>query len=635
MNSNTDGRTLAKTAGRSTVKHRARRGADSGGVRPVADGVAEALFELSDGEVVAAPPSGPVFAHHRPVRRKSASSTFVHALSTETRAMIGLLTVGWLVGVAFFWWWWLAPEHRLGWFGLIVNSALLSYICLRPCYVLIAANRLRKVNPKLPIPELRVALVVTKAPSEPWAMVRETLEAMLAQQFPYAYDVWLCDEAPSAEISAWCEQHGVSVSTRNGRSDYHRDTWPRRTKCKEGNLAFFYDTVGYDSYDVVSQLDADHVPAVTYLAEMVRPFADPAIGYVSAPSLCDSNADQSWSARGRLYRESTFHGPFQLGHNHGLSPLCIGSHYAVRTAAVRSIGGIGPELAEDFSTTYLLNTAGWSGAFAIDAEAHGEGPATFGAMLTQEFQWSRSLAVVLLTLVPRTVVRLPWSLRIRFVFALSYYPLLVFTTTVGLMLPPIAAVTGVPWVRVNYLDFLAHWFIPSLFLFVITVMLRWKHLLRPKNASLFSWEAFLYALAGFPIIAWGLMAACIQQIVPRPVVFKVTPKGTGELAPMPVGLVVPYLVISVVLSGAAIIGIGRTGAVGYIGLCLIAALCYNIVACAAPILHAKEGAKTVALPFGVALLTVWKPLCAWMIVSMPLFLALAAYPGYLMKELGL
>ncbi|NMM92710.1 N-acetylglucosaminyltransferase, partial [Rhodococcus sp. SRB_17] len=242
------------------------------------------------------------------------------------------------------------------------------------------------------------------------------------------------------------------------------------------------------------------------------------------------------------------HGPVQLGHNRGLAPISIGSHYAVRTAAVRSIGGIGPELAEDFSTSYLLNTAGWSGAFAIDAEAHGEGPATFGAMLTQEFQWSRSLAVVFLNLVSRTLSRLPWALRMRFLFALGFYPLLVFSTAVGLSLPPIAAVTGLPWVRVNYLDFLAHWLVPALFLLLLTAVLRRHQFLRPQRSPLLSWEVWLYALARWPIIGWGLIAACVQQISPKPVVFKVTPKGVSGVESMPVRLVAPYLVISVVMS---------------------------------------------------------------------------------------
>src|SRR5207302_7930091 len=131
---------------------------------------------------------------------------------------------------------------------------------------------------------------------------------------------------------------------------YHNPSWPRRAKCKEGNLAFFYEVLdGYGRYDFVVQLDADHVPDHTYLTEMVRPFINPAVGYVAAPSVCDANADVSWAARARLYAEAAWHGSVQAGSNDGYAPQCIGSHYAVRSTALRSIGGLGPELAEDFS----------------------------------------------------------------------------------------------------------------------------------------------------------------------------------------------------------------------------------------------------------------------------------------------
>ena len=102
-------------------------------------------------------------------------------------------------------------------------------------------------------------------------------------------------------------------------------------------------------------------------------------------------------------------------------PLCIGSHYAVRTEALREIGGIGLELAEDCTTSFLITTAGWHGAFAMDAEAHGDGPNTFAAMLVQEFQWSRSLTMVLLGLVPRNLRPLPWRLKLRLHVRLTFY----------------------------------------------------------------------------------------------------------------------------------------------------------------------------------------------------------------------
>ena len=150
------------------------------------------------------------------------------------------------------------------------------------------------------------------------------------------YDVWLADEKLTDEVVDWCAAHGVRMSSREGVAEYHNASWPRRTKCKEGNLAFFYDNWGYRDYDVVAQLDADHVPEPDYLRRMVAPFADPRVGYVAAPSICDRNAESSWSARGRLYAEAVLHGSTQAGCNAGYAPSCIGSHYAVRTAGARA-----------------------------------------------------------------------------------------------------------------------------------------------------------------------------------------------------------------------------------------------------------------------------------------------------------
>ncbi|WP_300012238.1 glycosyltransferase [Pseudonocardia sp.] len=513
------------------------------------------------------------------------------ALPRRDRIAVAVLSAGWLVSLGVFWTWWLQPEHRTFLAGIVVNSILLLYLTCLPAYFLLTVNRVRRVDPAVPVPAVRVAFVVTKAPSEPWAVARATLEAMLAQHFRGRYDVWLCDEDPTAETVAWCAARAVRISTRRGVAAYHRTSWPRRTRCKEGNLAYFYDRCGYRDYDVVAQLDCDHVPNPGYLAHVVRPFADPAVGYVSAPSVCDREGTGSWSARGRLHRESAFHGAIQAGHSGGLAPVCIGSHYAVRTAAVAEIGGIGPELAEDFSTAFLLNSAGWQGAFALDAEARGDGPLTVAAMLTQEFQWSRSLTTLLLDLVPRHLARLPWALRLRFFYALVFYFLLVVTTGVGLLLPPIAAVTGLQWVRVDYLAFLGHWWLLSAWLIGVLLVLRRNGLLRPRRAPVLSWENWLYALVRWPYVAWGVLAAVGQRFRPTAITFRVTPKVRAGLEPLPVRLVLPYVVISVGLSVAAFTGEVRTGAVGYVGLCLLGAAAYATVVTAVSVLHGVEAAR--------------------------------------------
>ena len=581
---------------------------------------------LSRGNVRKISASGPVLARSQH-RRGLRDSTFRPVLPPSDRVLIAGLTTAWLICVADFWAWWLQPSHRLGLLGLLLNSLVLLYVSGYPVFFVVGINRLRNTSRSVSVPLLRVAFVVTRAPSEPWDVARSTLAAMLDQDYPIPYDVWLCDERPTDEIMRWCRWAGVIVASRDSVPEYHRATWPRRTRCKEGNLAYFYDHWGYRDYDVVAQLDCDHVPARTYLAEMVRPFADPGIGYVAAPSVCDANAEASWAARGRLYREATFHGAFQLGHSDGWGPLCIGSHYAVRTEALRDIGGIGPELAEDFATSYLLNTAGWHGAFAIDAEAHGDGPSTFPVMVVQEFQWSRSLTTVLLGLVPRNLGRLPWRLRLRFLYALSYYTLLVTTTLAGVLLAPVADLTGHPWINVNYVAFLLHWWIISVWLVLMAFLLRRRGLFRPHYAPIFSWENFLYTVTRWPYIAWGIGSGIGQRIRPRNVTFKVTPKGAGGLDVFPARLIVPFVLISVACSGSALAGEGRPTTSGYALLSLLGAFVYAVVSVLVPVLHAREAARSAGVG---PLRALWRAsrfaVALGLLTFLPIALAALRYP---------
>jgi cellulose synthase/poly-beta-1,6-N-acetylglucosamine synthase-like glycosyltransferase len=572
-------------------------------------------------------PVGPLFLGVRP-RRATHPSTFVPALTTKDRVAVALMATGWVLAFGTFWAWWLRPSHRTDWAGLVLNSLLLLYVTGTPAYFFVTIGRIRRVNPATPPPRVRVAFVVTRAPSERWSMVRGTLQAMLAQQYPLPYDVWLCDEDPDDGIRRWCEANNVRLSCRRGVDLYHRANWPRRTRCKEGNLAYFYDHWGYREYDVVAQLDCDHVPQPTYLAAMVRPFADPAIGYVAAPSVCDANAAASWSARGRLYREATWHGAIQLGHNAGLAPVCIGSHYAVRTRALREIGGLGPELAEDFSTTMLMCSAGWHGAFAIDADARGDGPLTFADMLTQEFQWSRSLTMMLYDLLPHHLYRFGPALRARFTYAVAYYPLLALTTATGLALPPIAVASERPWVHVNYVDFLARLATLSVWPLLLTLLLRRRGLLRPQSSPLVSWESALFILTRWPYVAWGVLAATLHTIRPKAITFKVTPKARSGLEPLPLRLIVPYVLIALTLATLARTGESRPAMVGYVFLCILGAACYAVAATAVPALHIFEAARAAGRRPVDVVCTARVPLLVGALSFVPLVVAAVPYPDY-------
>ncbi|WEX74978.1 glycosyltransferase [Sinorhizobium numidicum] len=448
----------------------------------------------------------------------------------------------WVGALVYFWTWWLKPDHHISLVGTIIVTAVLVWVTLLPGYFMAIFYRaLKPSGPLRLLPNSRVAMVVTKAPSEPFSVVSETLTAMLAQDVPH--DTWLADEDPSPETLDWCRRHGVLVSTRKGRADYHRTSWPRRTRCKEGNLAFFYDHYGYDRYDFVAQLDADHVPERGYLFQMLRPFADPAVGYVSAPSLCDRNAKDSWSARGRLYAEASMHGSLQAGYNGGLAPLCIGSHYAVRTSALKEIGGLGPELAEDHSTTLMMNAYGWRGVHALDAIAHGDGPRTFSDLVTQEFQWSRSLMMLLLQYSPRLIGRLPLRLKFQFLFSQLWYPLFAFFMALMFAMPVIALLRGENFVAVTYPSFVAHFAPLSIVLMLLAYRWRASGTFRPFHAKILTWECVLFLFARWPWALAGTLAAARDWIAGSFVDFRVTPKGGSEVDPVPLRVLSPYALL--------------------------------------------------------------------------------------------
>ncbi|MEJ5919528.1 glycosyltransferase family 2 protein [Corynebacterium sp. H78] len=551
-------------------------------------GEAQPLTTVDAPGIIDFPADGPVYRDNKVRPAVAPSSLFIPAMTGWQRFQVGIMSALWVAGAVIFMLWWANPSHIIGPVRFAFNTLLLSYLILMPAIFVWRIHKIRKVSPDVSVPVLRTAFVVTRAPSEEWHVVETTLRAMLNQKIPIAYDVWLCDERPTSAIRRWCANNGVLLCSRDGVTEYHQEVWPRRTRCKEGNLAYFYDTVGYQKYDVVAQLDCDHVPSPTYLAHMLQPFSCDEVGFVAAPSICDSNAEESWAARGRLHMESVFHGPFQASHNGGMLPISIGSHYAVRTSALKRAGGIGPELAEDFSTSYLIYQAGYDGAFAIDAEAHGLGPTTCAAMLTQEFQWTRSLTVLALGLVRRTVRRVPAKTQARLTFGVTFNAVFGAMALIGTLLAPASVVFDFPWASINFLEFLVFLNLLSLPLVAMVGLLRGAGLLRPVDSKIISWELVLYQIVRWPFLVHGTIAGARQVLTGKKTEFRVTPKAMTGVEPFAFNQLIPLLLVIYVQLIPGIWGLVADRSIGYAGLCLLGAVLYAVAAFSMPILHAAE-----------------------------------------------
>jgi cellulose synthase (UDP-forming) len=519
--------------------------------------------------------------------QRSKESYLIDVMTPKQKLRYRLLVLIWLVNLVVFWVWWLQKGHIVTFVGIIINSLMLLWSTILPAYYFYFVGRMRRPNPNLNLPLGMVAIIVTKAPSEPWAVVKKTLEAMKAQDFPSPFDVWLADEDPTQETLQWCAANNVKVSCRKGAGGYHNKRWPRRERCKEGNLSYFYDHWGYCNYDFVSQLDSDHVPEPGYLRAMIGPFLDSAVGYVAAPSICDSNISESWTVRARLYCEASLHGSLQAGYNGGFAPLCIGSHYAVRTRALKEIGGLGPELAEDHSTTLMFNAAGWRGVFAFDAIAHGDGAGCLADSMMQEFQWSRSLMKILLTVTPKLWLKLPALLKIQFLFAQCWYPLFALYMFLAYTLPLIALVTKTPWVNVNYLDFLENSMRLTVSCLLVVGWIQRQGWFRPANAKVVSWEIIVFQFIRWPWVLWGVIIACISVLLNRELPFKVTPKG-ARIKPLSNTVIFPYTLIAIITAAIALF-VSRAGnASGYYYFALLNSVSYCFVLCAITIIHYRE-----------------------------------------------
>ena len=284
------------------------------------------------------------------------------------------------------------------------------------------------------------------------------------------------------------------------------------------------------------------------------------------------------------------HGSLQAGYNGGLAPLCIGSHYAVRTRALKEIGGLGPELAEDHSTTLMMNAGGWRGVHAMEAIAHGDGPRTFASLVTQEFQWSRSLVTLLMQYSPRLVGSLPPRLKFQFLFSQLWYPLFSIFMAVMFAMPIIALLRGENFVEVTYPAFLAH-FAP-LSLILVLMAWRWRAggTFRPVDASILSWEAMLFLFARWPWALLGTAAAVRDWLTGSFVDFRVTPKGASEVDPLPLRVLAPYAFLSLT-STLAVLAVSDAGDTrGFYLFAIFNAVLYSILLVVILIQHARENA---------------------------------------------
>jgi hypothetical protein len=380
-----------------------------------------------------------------------------------------------------------------------------------------------------PAPGLRVAVLTTIVPGkEPLELVMTTVRAMQRIRHDGVLDVWLLDEGDDPEVRRRCDELGVRHFSRKGHPEWNQPSGPFRARTKHGNHNSW--RVGHElDYDVVAQMDPDHVPFPNFLERTLGYFSDPDVAFVVAPQVY-GNLRESFVARGAAQLAYLFHGIIQRGGNGHGAPLLIGTNHLYRPAAFRQIGGYQDCIIEDHLTSMALYTAvneatgrNWKGVYTPDILAVGEGPATYSDFFSQQKRWAYGIWEIARrhspVLFPSMLTR---QQRLSFFALQSHYPTTAISWVGGIVLTALYLLGGV---SVTHLPLL-QWSV----LFGVHLLVGLLFFLCMRRFNLVDHERRTWGFTGLALdllTAPVYVAAAAAQLAGRPLQYVVTAKGSA------------------------------------------------------------------------------------------------------------
>ncbi|MCW2809833.1 MAG: putative glycosyl transferase [Friedmanniella sp.] len=491
-----------------------------------------------------------------------------------------LLLVGWLVA---------GPprpgQPTPGVAGLACLLALMLVEAIRTAQALgLSVLALAAADPvaTTPAPGLRVAALTTIVPAvEPIDLVRRTLVALGEMAYEGPVDVWVLDEGGDPAVRAMAASLGVRYFTRHGRPELNTTAGRFRARTKAGNHNAWFRDHGA-AYDVVAQVDPDHVPRACFLAQTLGYFRDPDVGFVVAPQVY-GDAWLSLARHGAAAQGYLFHGVVQRGANRLGAPLLIGTNHVYRTSTWAQVGGYQDSIIEDHLTSMTVQTSTnpatgrpWRGVYTPDVVAVGQAPGTWTDLFAQQRRWAYGAAEIALRHTPRLLGRMRPGQRLVYVLLQSFYPgvalswVLCLAVTSAMLLGvvpggPDARVWGLLWALSVAAD---------------VGLLRWlrRFNLSARERSESGLHGFVTTLCTAPVYTAAVAGAALR----RPLRYVVTPKGApaGETAAAFRGHRRWLGLVAAAVAGGAVLSPQPSVAWAWAGV--------SIVACLLPLLNGRR-----------------------------------------------
>jgi cellulose synthase (UDP-forming) len=474
----------------------------------------EAAPALDPPVVLAAEPLVPP----TPVQARVATRYSVPRLPRWQERLIRVMAVVTLAyGVYYISWRWtqsLNPEAL--WFAIPLVLAetwglLTAFIMVHSVW------RLKHREPVPPPPGLSVDVFITSF-DEPLEVIRRTCVGARAIRYPHR--TYILDDGKRDEVKAMAAQLGIGYLQRDDNAH-----------AKSGNLNH---ALKHTRGDFVLQLDADHVPLPHILDRLLGFFEDPKLAFVQAPQDFYNtdgftyDVNESWQ---RIWEEQRlFFSVIQPGKDSINGAFFCGSCAVFRREALESIGGFGTHsITEDIETSLLLHAAGWRSAYYGESLAYGLAAGSATAFHVQHLRWGQGAMQVLRRFNPLIHPGLTLSQRVSYFGSLTAYvggvQKLVFYCA-----PLVFFLTGALPIQAVDREFLLR-FLPFLLLsFILSDLV--------SRGTANTWMSERYQMAKF----WTYSRAVASVLWPRPLRFKVTPKGPGHV---PFRTYAPHVVLMV------------------------------------------------------------------------------------------
>jgi cellulose synthase (UDP-forming) len=403
---------------------------------------------------------------------------------------------------------------------------------------------MRRPTPMPPRAGWRVGVATTFVPgAEPLEMLEVTVQRLIAIAYPH--DTWVLDEGDDVRVQALCTRLGARHFSRKPLPHYQTAQGCFQAHSKHGNYNAWLAEHGWAQYDLIVNVDPDHVPASTFLDEVLGYFKDPQIGYVQAAQAYYNQA-ASFVARGAAEETYAYYSVTQMA-SYGLGfPIVTGCHTAHRAAALQQVGGFAPHDADDLLITFMYRAAGWQGVYVPKILARGLTPVDWASYLTQQRRWARSVLDIKFRIYPRLAGRLPRRERILgFLHGLYYLQGLTIGVWMGLLAYMLATGAVPQFLRDGTL-----WRLLGLFAaFELPEFYQQRFFLGGRAEWGLHWQAGLLQLAKWPY--FGL--AFLDVLRAHQPAYEMTPKVRGVTRPRLV--VRAHLPIMMLLGLAWLIGV--------------------------------------------------------------------------------